>query len=325
MKADNQNSFFLLGEAVVDLISTEIVNNLEEASCFQKFAGGEVANLAMNLSRLGFPAVLGACVGQDSFGSFLQDQYAEAGVILDYLQITEEAPTTIIPVARQTDTPDFMVYRGADRYLKITDGLLTGVENCKAIHTSAFALSQDPCRSTILSIIESTLKTDMVVSFDPNYHPGIWPDLPDYKSFLKDFYQHVTITKPSLDDSIRFFGPKQEPIEYLERFLSLGPEIVVLTMGSRGVLLGTSTGDRVHIHANLIPVVDVTGAGDAFWSGLLTGLLEGMSPVGAARLGQAIAEFKIGILGPVKQFLTMEEFKKTADKVSVSTIQSKTH
>ena len=144
MKADNQSSFLLLGEAVVDLISTEIVNNLEEASCFQKFAGGEVANLAMNLSRLGFPAVLGACVGQDSFGSFLHDQYAEAGVILDFLQTTAEAPTTIIPVARQTDTPDFMVYRGADRYLKITDELLKGVKNCKALHTSAFALSQDP-------------------------------------------------------------------------------------------------------------------------------------------------------------------------------------
>lgn len=324
MKADNQSSFLLLGEAVVDLISTEIVNNLEEASCFQKFAGGQAANLAMNLSLMGFPAVLGACVGQDNFGSFLHDQYAKAGVILDFLQTTTEAPTTIIPVARQTDTPDFMVYRGADRYLKITDELLSVVEKCQALHTSAFALSQDPCRSTILSIIESTRKTDMVISFDPNYHPGIWPDLPNYKSFLKDFFQFVTVTKPSLDDSIRFFGPRQEPIEYLERFLSLGPEIVVLTMGSLGVLMGTSTGERVHILANSIPVTDVTGAGDAFWSGLLTGLLEGMSPIESARLGQAIAEYKIGILGPVKQFLPLGEFKKIAAKVSVSIIQSKT-
>lgn len=311
----SKSKFLLLGEAVVDLISTGIVNNLEDASNFQKFAGGEVSNLAMNLSRLGFPAALGACVGRDSFGIFLREELAEAGVNLAYLQSTSEAPTTIIPVARQTETPDFTVYRGADRCLTLTDPLISAVADSKAVHTSAFALSQDPCRSTIYHLLKAAHKADLLISLDPNYHPGIWPDLPDYLLFLKEIFQLITVTKPSLDDCIRIFGSGLKPVEYLELFLNLGPAVVVLTMGSQGALLGTSAGERVHIHANSVPVMDVTGAGDAFWSGLLSGLFQGMSALEAAQLGQAIAEYKIGILGPMKEFLPLEDFIKQAQKI----------
>ena len=315
MTEKSSSKFLLLGEAVVDLISTEIVNTLEDARGFQKFAGGEVSNLAMNLSGLGFPAALGACVGQDSFGIFLRKELTEAGVNLTYLQSTSEAPTTIIPITRQTKTPDFAVYRGADRFLSLTDPLISAVADFRVVHTSAFALSQDPCRSTIHHLLKAAHKADLLISLDPNYHPGIWSDLPDYLLFLKEIFQLITITKPSLDDCIRIFGPGLKPVEYLELFLNLGPVIVALTMGSQGTLLGTSAGDRVHIQANSIPVRDVTGAGDAFWAGLLTGLSQGMSAIEAAQLGQAIAEYKIGIIGPVKEFLPLEDFKKQAQKI----------
>jgi fructokinase len=96
-------SFLLLGEAGVDLISTGIGKSLIEASDFHRYAGGQVSNPAANLSRLG------ACIGEDSFGKYLHLRLSEAGVNLDLLQISPTAPTTIIPVARQTNTLDFIV------------------------------------------------------------------------------------------------------------------------------------------------------------------------------------------------------------------------
>jgi len=312
--------YLILGEAVVDLISTKIVNSLEDADNFQKFAGGEASNLAMNLSRMGFQVSLGACVGKDNFGVFLRNQFAEAGIDLSFLQTTTEVPTTTISIARQTNTPDFIVYRGADRYLTLTDELVSSIPEWSAVHTSAFALSQDPSRSTIFHLLRAAHKTGLFISLDPNFHPSIWPDREDYLSFLKEILQLVTVTKPSLDDCIRIFGPGKKPSEYLELFLELGPEIVVLTQGSQGALVGTSAGERVHLLANSIPVVDVTGAGDAFWSGLLTGLLTGLPVVLAAKLGQVIAEYKIGILGPMKKFLPMEEYIKQARLIQISSI-----
>jgi len=320
MKENSNIKFLLLGEAVVDLISTGIVTTLEDASSFQKFAGGEVSNLAMNLSRLGFPAALGACVGQDNFGIFLRKELTEAGVNLTYLQSTSEEPTTIIPVTRQTETPDFAVYRGADKCLSLTDSLISAVADSRAVHTSAFALSQDPCRSTIYHLLKAAHKAGLLISLDPNYHPGIWPDLPDYLLFLKEIFQLITVTKPSLDDCNRIFGPGLKPVEYLELFLNLGPAIVALTMGNQGTLLGTSAGDRVHIHASSIPVKDVTGAGDAFWAGLLTGLMQGLPAIEAAKLGQSIAEYKIGILGPIRDHLPLQMYQNNAEYISISKI-----
>ena len=308
-------TFLLLGEAVVDMISTGILESLEDATNYHRFAGGQVSNLAMNLSRLGFSAKLGACVGEDGFGRFLQDRYTEAGVNLDLLQTTTKAPTTLIPISRQTKTPDFSVYRGADRFLSINSQLQTTIDQVQGLHTSAFALSQDPCRSTILNLIKSARENGTLITLDPNYHPGIWPDIPNYKEFLQDVFQYISVTKPSLEDSVRFFGTGFEPADYLEKYLELGPSIVVLTLGDKGVYLGTQEGGRLHIKANQVPVKDVTGAGDAFWSGLLVGLLEGKPPAEAAKLGQVIAEFKIGIIGPVKQFLTWDEFDKRASQI----------
>ncbi len=312
--------FLLLGEIVVDLISTDIVDSLEKAAHFERFAGGEVSNLATNLSRLGYKTALGACLGNDGFGKFLQDHLTQAGVSLDYIQISNHSPTTLIPVTRQSGTPDFQIYRGADQHLTLTDDLLTVANECKFIHTSAFALSRDPCRSTILAVLKANQDQEKIITLDPNYHPGIWTDLPDFPSSLQEFYKYITITKPSLDDSIRIFGPGLKPIQYLEKFLRLGPEIVVLTMGGDGSLLGTAQGDRIHIHPNPVPVVDITGAGDAFWSGLLAGLFEGYPIMTAARLGQVIAENKIGFIGPIQDHLSLQMYLNLAEKTFFSNI-----
>lgn len=308
----------MLGEILVDLISTDVVDSLGEAECFERFAGGEVSNLATNLSRLGYKTTLGACLGNDGFGKFLLDHLSQAGVIIKNVQVSNHSPTTLIPVARQSGTPDFHVYRGADQHLSLTDDLLTAAKECKFIHTSAFALSRNPCRSTILAILEANQNMGKIISLDPNYHPGIWPDLPDFISSLKEFYKYITVTKPSLDDSIRIFGSGLKPIQYLEKFLKLGPEIVVLTMGAEGSLLGTAQGDRIHIHSNPAPVVDITGAGDAFWSGLLAGLYEGYPILTSARLGQVIAEYKIGFLGPIQDHLSLQMYLNLAEKTPIN-------
>lgn len=313
-------TFLMLGEAVVDLISTGVVSSLDDADSFEKYAGGEVANLSANLSGLGFSVQLGSCLGQDSFGIFHQRMMKEAGLDLSLVQTTSQAPTTLIPVARQTGTPDFIVYRGADCQLRLTDELLEAAGKAEAIHTSAFALSRDPCRSTISSILQSLKNHRKIISLDPNYHPAVGPDIPDFRQFLKDIMEYATVVKPSLDDCKRIFNAELEPIEYLDRILDLGPEIVVLTLGSAGSLLGTANGSRYHIQPRPVPVYDVTGAGDAYWSGLLAGLVSGFPALDAARLGQAVAEHKIGFMGPIKDYLPLKAYQESAADLSFTTL-----
>ena len=292
-----------IGEALVDLISEQVVSSLTDADRFRRFIGGEVANVALNVARLGGRAALVACVGEDGFGSYIRQQLDAAGVAADYVRITPQAPTTVAVNARQTATPDFIIYRGADAHILPDEKYLEAVQSSRVIHTSAFALSREPARSTILQALKVARRSGCLVSLDPNYHPRIWSDVADadFQSVLRDAYQWVNVTKPSLDDCARLFGPGMSPEACAERLLGWGPEIVALTMGRQGVLLATSDGDLHHIQPSAAEVADVTGAGDAFWAGLLTALLDGYPPHEAACLGQMVAEIKIGTVGPVRQ------------------------
>jgi fructokinase len=289
------------GETVVDLISEQDVVSLAEAGHYHRFLGGQATNVALNVVRLGGRAAVVGCVGDDGFGNYLHQQLDQAGINTDTLQVIPQMPTTLVVNARTTMTPDFIIYRGADAYILPHESHLAAIKTSRIVHTSAFALSRDPARTTILRVLKTARQNGCLVSLDPNYHPRIWPDVADLPSVLWEAYQSVHITKPSLDDCQRLFGPNLSAMDYVERFLGWGAEIVALTMGPQGVLLATANGSRVHIKPGDVAVADVTGAGDAFWAGLLTALLDGYPPDEAACVGQMVAEAKIGTVGPVPQ------------------------
>ena len=297
-----KHDFIALGEALIDLISCDEVDALNEADCYHRFVGGQPTNLARNMALLGNQVALASCVGADSFGTYIKEQLELANVDIGYLQTTHNAPTTIVPVTRtRGGTPGFMIYRGADTYMRSTPALMEAVRRARIIHTSAFALSRDPARSTFMQALQTAHENNVQISLDPNYHPAIWPDIPNYTSFLEQAYNFVDYTKPSLDDCERIFSPGLEPADYARRFIQWGAKIVLLTLGAEGTLLTTSTGEQYLLRSNPINVADVTGAGDAFWSGFLSATLAGKTPIEAALNGQAMAEIKLETVGPLKQ------------------------
>lgn len=294
--------FIALGEALIDLISCNEVDALSEADCYQRFIGGQPTNLARNMALLGHQTALAACVGDDSFGYYIKENLEQANVDIRFLQTTLEAPTTIVPVTRtRGGTPGFMIYRGADTFTKPTSGLMDAVRQTRIVHTSAFALSRDPSRSTFMEVLQTAHENNVRISLDPNYHPAIWPDMPNYTSFLERAYQYVDFTKPSLDDCERIFSPGLGPADYAKHFIQWGAKIVLLTLGAKGTLLTTNRGEQYLLKPNTIKVADVTGAGDAFWSGFLSATIEGKSPIDAALSGQALAEIKLETVGPLKE------------------------
>jgi sugar/nucleoside kinase (ribokinase family) len=288
-----------IGESVIDFISEEIKDDIGDASRYKLFLGGQVTNLATNVSRLGKNVALATCLGSDGFGRFILDNLQSKGVDTSFVQETASAPTTISIITRSLKTPNFVIHRGADAYLGFSQALLDSIPQCSIVHTSAFALSQDPARSTIFNLLAEAKKENRIITLDPNFHPGIWPDNPDFIDLLKLAFQYATITKPSIEDCHRLLGPGKSPQEYTDIFKSWGANIVIITMGKEGVFLSTQEGSCFMVHPNQIQVTDVTGAGDAFWSGVITGILNGHSTLDSVRAGQVIAEIKLKQLGPI--------------------------
>ncbi len=307
-----------IGEALVDFISDDFSETLAEARSFTRYAGGQVANLAVTFARLGKRSALAACLGEDGLGSFIRRQVDQAGVITQYLQQSADAPTTFVVVARSAATPDFLIFRGADTRLRATPDLLEAASNCRHVHTSAFALARQPARDAILQMLSAARQHGSLVSIDPNYHPKISPDVPDFPDVLRQAFALVDVTKPSLDDAVRLFGPGLTPLAYAEKFLEWGARTVVMTLGSKGTLLATASGERWQLHPHPIEVVDVTGAGDSYWGGLISALLDRRSPLEAACFGQAVAEYKIGLLGQIQQQPDLEKLYQVSKTVKVT-------
>ena len=301
-----------VGETLIDFISEEQAESLREAHVFRKYQGGSPANIAVNVAKLGGTSAVISKTGIGNFGQFLKAELQRAGVITDYMVMDHLVHTTVIFISRTEGTPDFEAFRAGDQELEPADLKEEAIERAKVVHASTFALSREPCRSAVERAFQLAEKHHRIVSLDPNYSRQIWPNYREARDVLERMLGYATITKPSLDDAARIFGPGQEPETYIGWFHEMGPPIVVLTMGPDGVLL-SEEGETVYIPAREVDVVDATGAGDSFWAGFLTALLDGSSLRRCVLFAREIVERKLTTVGPLPDTIDRQEIYAAID------------
>ncbi|MBI4687475.1 MAG: carbohydrate kinase family protein [Nitrospirae bacterium] len=83
---------------------------------------------------------------------------------------------------------------------------------------------------------------------------------------------------------------------------------VITTLGEKGSVISSSQGDVNVKPAKINKVVDPTGAGDAFRSGLLKGLVTGKDLETSAKLGAVTATYAIEKYGTQEHHYTYDEF-----------------
>ncbi len=315
--ADLDGLYFALdvlavGEALVDFISHELVTSLRTASSFTRYLGGQPANVAVYVAKLGGRSAVITKVGTDYFGEYLEDQLQRHGVSTEGLRRTSEAATTNAFVTRTVAVPDFQVNRGADVLLGLRDVPDEMIERSRAVHASAFALSRHPQRLAIRRAMRLGARLGKLVSLDPNYDPRVWPDRDEAWEVLAEVLPYVSVVKPSLEDARRLFDPNMEDdaleAACLETFSDLGAETVIVTRS--GGTVTVSEGGEVERIGPLpkVRVENVTGARDAFWSALLVARLDGKGWAECVRFAHQIASIKLGIEGHVERMIDREAF-----------------
>lgn len=287
------------GELLADLIGCEFTTDLYDTAEFRRVQGGSPANLAANMARLGHSTALVACVGQDSLGKYLIEQVAQTGIHTDFIASDERHPSSIVLVSRTKGTPDFIAYRTADCQLlpyHFPDHLLT---EAAVFHTTCFALSREPARSSLLDAATRARAAGARVSLDANYAPSIWPDRLEAQQVVAA-YAPGALIKLSDDDAARLLGRAVSEQEVLDFFFGHGAYLVCYTLGAAGSVVAWDGGQqRIHRAVEPVEVKDATGAGDAYWSGFLTALLEGNSPEACAKAGARMAAQKLQVVGPL--------------------------
>jgi len=302
---ENDFDITAYGEVLLDMISREEAP-LKECVNFTRYFGGSPANVLVNMQRLENKTAFISRIGDDEFGEYLREILDDEGVNLDCLQYDQEEGTPIIFVNKSRETPSWLAYRGADINLEITDSIYDKIDNSSIFFMGSFILSKNPARATAIKALEYAVDKNKVFAFDPSFRANLWPEGNKGSKIIRDLLAQADIIKPSLDDAYHLYG-QDHPENYLKKYHSDGAGIVILTLGKDGVLLSDGNNEPLHIPVFSEKVVDVTGAGDSFWSGFLTGILKGLPVKEAARLGNAVAAFKIQGVGALSSVPPLAE------------------
>jgi fructokinase len=291
---------------------------LRDASAFRRYPGGSPANLVLNVSRLGRDAAIVGKIGCGPFGQFLKDGLEHGGVCTDYVVMDSEVHTSIIFVSQTSGTPDFQPRRDSDYKLRPDEIPQAAIDVAQVVHTSTWPLSREPSRSAVLGVLQAASRAGKIVSFDPNYSPVVWPDYAEAQAVMRQAYRSVTLTKASLDDARRFFGPGHDPREYIAMFHELGPKTVVFTVGKEGSCISQEGRLLGHLPTREVEVKDATGAGDAFWAGFLVALLDGHSLERCLLFAREVVELKLQTVGPLPANVDRKALYDGLPEVSVA-------
>lgn len=300
------NDLLTIGELLVDMISNEYGEELQ-GDGFTRFPGGSPSNIAINAGHLGIRSSIVSAVGKDGLGSFLIKHLQDAGLDTDGIQRIDAA-TSLVVLTRSKASPVPIFYRDADFHLTYEAKLESLLERSKAAHFSCWPVSREPSRHMIERVIKKARERGLLIGFDPNYHRMIWQPGEDGVQYVKSLISQVDIIKPSEDDAERLFG-KDDPFNQIDRFLSLGARLVIMTLGEQGAIVSNGS-VTVSFPTLATEVVDTTGAGDAFWSGFYAALLQGHTVRESLELGFAVSAYKLRYLGAVVGLPTLDSIKE---------------
>jgi sugar/nucleoside kinase (ribokinase family) len=244
-------------------------------------AGGCAANVAINLTKQGITVDVVGCVGQDSAANFVRKTLESHGIGTSNVRI-EQGPTskTVILLIEGQDRR-YLHVTGANRTLAIEhirrDWLTSlkvfyvgGLFGLPGIRLEQLAGLLEFCRSKAVATV-----VDVVV---PHGFVGL--------AQLKPLLPLIDIFVPNEDEARAFTG-LTEPYDQLRSFEAAGANTVIITRGGQGTVAARA--GRIWISgAYQMPVLDPSGSGDAFTSGVIRGLLEGWDVPQMLRYASAV-------------------------------------
>ncbi|WP_105617348.1 carbohydrate kinase family protein [Vallitalea okinawensis] len=304
---ENKYDLVTIGEILVDLISDEYGENFE-SNTYSKYFGGSVANIAMNCRKLGIKSNVISSIGRDGLGEFLLNEIkSKSDLPVQYINKVEGS-TSLVLVTKSKGSPKPIFYRDADYQLEYNDAIEELINKSTIIHFSTWPLTHKLSRQVVEKIINISQQRGKFIGMDPNYHPALWEGSQGGVNYIKNILKDVNVIKPSEDDARRLFG-EDTPENQIDKFHNLGVDLVLMTLGAEGAIISDGQ-NKVYLKTMANDVVDVTGAGDAFWSGFYSALIKKYTVIEAVKVGLAVSAYKLKYTGAVVDLPDLKTIKK---------------
>jgi len=138
---------------------------------------------------------------------------------------------------------------------------------------------------------------------------------------FKNVISYFDIVRASIEDCTLIFGEKNDLArKAIEFFLNTGADVAIITLGGEGALIKTKDGPAYYVKAFPSDVKDVTGAGDVFTAGFLTGFIRTGDPLRSTLYGNAVASIVISRVGGAKaeRMPTLPEVTRIVESMDAS-------
>lgn len=116
----------------------------------------------------------------------------------------------------------------------------------------------------------------------------------------------VDVFSPDRGEAMQLTG-RDSVEDAVKTLLDWGAPIVALRMGAEGSRIESAEGESYRIPSVPVPVVDTTGAGDAYCGGFLVALADGETAVEAGARAAVSASFAIGQFGVPEFYDRLQE------------------
>jgi 5-dehydro-2-deoxygluconokinase len=300
-----------MGRSSIDLYSNDIGAPFEEISNFAAYVGGCPTNISVGTRRLGLRPALLTAVGNDQVGNFILHFLRNEQVVTEFIPCKVGKRTSAVVLG--IEPPDrfpLTYYREncADIELTIDDVLATPIADSHTLLISGTGLSKEPSRSATIFAAETARQAGAKVLLDIDFRPDQWHDHRAFGVTVRSALRVVDIVIGTDDEinAVMLTDPGQINLTHsqvsdarvsgdinvaIRTLLALGPQVLVQKRGADGatVHLKSEGSQPIQIEVPGFPVEvqNILGAGDAFASGFLYGLVNGWDWYKSTRLGNA--------------------------------------
>jgi ribokinase len=261
--------------------------------------GGKGSNQSVAAARLGADVTFISRLGRDPFADMALKAWADAGVKPRVTQSNESyTGAAYIFVEEATGDNAIIICPGAAATIAPADidanadlvrsaaVFVTQLEQPMAAAVRGLELAKEGGGRTILN-------------------PAPANSLPDGMLALCDFVTpNATKTELLTGVAVTTIDDARRAAEV---FLANGVGAAVITLGEQGAYYHSTGQSELVPSVNAGPVVETTGAGDAFNGGFATALARGDNPVDAVRFGCAVAAISVTRPGTAPSMPTLAE------------------
>jgi sugar/nucleoside kinase (ribokinase family) len=272
--------------------------------------GGCASNVAMGLARLGVPVGVIGCVGRDPFGTFIKQTLSTAGVGVTGIRELDDVGTSgTLIINVQGEDRRFIHTLGANGAFRVEDIPLEQVLRTKVLYVGGYLLMSRFDHAPLAELFRQARAAGVKTVLDV-----VLPGPGDHWRRLEGVLAHTDVFLPNTDEAAAITG-LTDPVQQAERFRSAGAAAVCITCGGAGTVL---LSDSLRVRAGVYPVsfVGGTGAGDAFDTGYIAGLLAGQDDLGCLQWGSALGASCVRAIGATESLFTrpeLLEFVRTHD------------